>query len=124
MKTKELIVNLARFESFAGKLIPDTPVELRLIELYRMIQTEDNSPIEIFTKEFLNYLFKDTIEHKYGEISIFYKEKRYVHIIQTFLHKLEIYLLHHCPPNIHDIVFKEYRDVNGTRMAVFTIHKE
>lgn len=124
MKQKELCLNLNRFEKYANRLIPDYPIELKLIELYRLVENEDNSIYNDFTVLVLQYLFKDTVVRPFSDITIFYKEKRYVNIVQSFIDKLTIYLLHHCDPKVNNIVFKEFRVVDNIKMAVFTVYQE
>lgn len=124
MKQVELILNLERFSKLTGKLIPGSQIELELIKLYRMVQNENSSTIEIFTVMLLKHLFKDNLKHEFSEINIFFKPNVYLHIVNTFLEKLEIYLLHHCSPKIHDIYFKEYRVIDGVKMTVFTVLKD
>lgn len=85
-------VDLTKIKKLSGELIPDTPIELRLIELYSYNNRTDifNSFATIVLQDI--YMFtdiKDPIKH----ITKFFKYKVFLSIVNKFINYIEILVL-------------------------------
>lgn len=123
--TSSLIeIDLSRFINITGKLVPGVPLELKLIEFYSQIESDEDNAFNKFTNYILKYLYKDSIDRPYSEITTFYKEKEYIHIVVYFLDMLEIYILSKIEPNVINIKFKEFKEKTDTKIVgVFELWK-
>ena len=108
---ENVTIDLTPIRRYTGTLIPDNPIELKLVELYRYEVNETNDPIEIFTAILLNKIYKDDKDHKYNEISHFYPEKEYIFKVCKFLSIITHIILNKIGPDFLDIVYsKTIRD--------------
>jgi hypothetical protein len=115
---EDLVIDLTRMRTIAGKLIPNNLLELRLIELFRLYYTDENEPIVLFTKEVLKVIYNDDVDRPYDEIVNFYREREYVSIVFGFLNTLEHILLNSTTPNIVNMTFKGYISNTETKLEV------
>lgn len=124
MVEDKIVLDMTKFKNFSGKLVSDQPLELKLIEYYRLLSNEDNDPFILFTSYILKYLYQDQEEHKYDEIVTFFKESYYVNVVMYFLDMLEIYILNKVGPDCIDIKFNKYIENGDILKVEFTIIKK
>lgn len=117
-------IDLSKLENMCGKLVPGVTLELKLIEYFTLISSEDNNPIDKFTSYVLKYFYKDEIERPYHEITAFFKEKVYINHVMYFLDMVEIYLLIKFGPDVVNIKFLRYGESKEKLMGVFQIWKK
>ncbi len=119
-----LVVDLTRLKLLTGKLIPGVLLELRLIELFRLHNTDEDEPIAVFTNEVLKHIYNDNIDRHYDEIVHFYRERDYINIVFGFLNTLEYILLNKTSPNVINIVFDKYQTNTNIKLeVVFKVFK-
>lgn len=123
--TKLVDIDLSVLLKKEPKLIPDNLVELKMIEFYKLYQTEENSIFNLFTKYLLKILYKDEEDHDINDIYMFYKDSFYNHVIMEFnnLIDLKLYLdtKEYNPINIeYDSILSKTEDKLLVRFKITT----
>lgn len=109
MKEKIVTVDLSRLLKLTRRLIPDDPIELKLIEFYSNIVDRDNkSTIEEFTNHILGVMFYQKGDYDFEEIRNFFKPGVYLTIVEKFISYIDLLVIKECGIRYDTIKFNSY----------------
>lgn len=119
---KSIVVDLSSLLSKVGQLLEGHDTELKLIEYYRFLHTEENSPLTLFNKHMLSYFYMDKNIKSPTEIYFYIKDKVYINKVMNFLDNIYILLLDYVNPEFIDIVFDKFIENTKEKVvAQFTV---
>lgn len=102
-----LTVDLTPFRKITGNIIPNNPIELKMVEMYSSVVTMDKNTVREFTNYITGMAYKKTgVEYDYAEINTFYNLNNYQNIILRFYSLLTHYISSKVvDPNFNQISF-------------------
>jgi hypothetical protein len=119
---KSIVVDLTSLLPHIGKLLEGNKTELKLIEFYRYLHTEENSPLTNFNKYMLSHFYIDKNAKSSTEIYFYINSKIYINTVMNFLDKIYIILLDYVNPEFIDVVFDKFIENTDEKLVVqFTV---
>lgn len=120
---RKIDVDLSSLLPKVGELLEGEKTELKLIEYYRFLQNQYNSPLTLFNKYMLSHYYKDDKKHSPSEIYFFIKDKIYINKVMFFLDSIYREIVNLVNPEFVDIVFDSFVDNTDTKLiAKFTVY--
>lgn len=124
MESCKRIVDLSSILPLFGRIIVNEDVELKLIEYYEYLQTNESTTISRFTSYLVNKLNFDNTEHVYSDILKFYKDSIYTNYVLSFLNNLNIELYRKIGTDFINVKFSkisEYDKLNNVLLVEFEV---
>lgn len=125
MSTYKKVVDLKNIIPLFGRIVVNNDSELKLIEYYEYLQTNESTTISKFTSYLINKLNFDNINHTYSDIMKFYKDKIYTNQVLFFINNLNIILYREIGTDFVNIKFSkivEYDKVNNILNVEFEVY--
>ena len=120
---RKVDVDLSKLLPKVGELLEGERTELKLIEYYRFLQNQYNSPLTLFNKYMWSHYYKDDKKHSPSEIYFFIKDKIYINKVMFFLDSVYREIVNLVNPEFVDIVFDSFVDNTDTKLiAKFTVY--
>lgn len=120
---RKVDVDLSKLLPKVGELLEGERTELKLIEYYRFLQNQYNSPLTLFNKYMLSHYYKDDKKHSPSEIYFFIKDKIYINKVMFFLDSVYREIVNLVNPEFVDIVFDSFvENTDNKLIAKFTVY--
>ena len=115
---RTITVDLSDLIPKIGELFENEKVELKLIEFYRFLQDENNSPFTLFNKYMLSHYYKEDQIKSPTDIYFFIKDKIYINKVKYFLDQIYITILDYVNPEFVDVVFDSFKEKTENKLIV------
>jgi len=99
-------IDLTELKQYTNKLDPYTPLELAIINFYRYTVTNNYNMLDKINEYIARWLTKEKVKPVgYAEVMIFFSDRKYNNVINTFISKLEYIIFKNIDPYFKDIVY-------------------
>jgi len=102
----DINIDLTKFKNICGKLIPNNPIELLLVEHYQLHVDKECNTLGVVNEKIANALFEGT-NKTYSDIMVFYREKTYITHIVRYKSILDHMILKEVTPYVKNIKFNK-----------------
>ena len=111
-------VDLTELLPKVGQLLDGNKVELKLIEYYKYLHNENDSPLKLFNKYISSFYYKDEIVRPESDVYFYIKDKMYINKVMNFLDSIYLILIDHVNPEFVDIVFSKFITNDDNKLIV------